>query len=303
MNHKSYTTDETCYELHNGFILERADSKEFAISYSIYYPDYFFSQSSEQRALVINKNANCFWVKNNNQRVGGVILKPNLIAKLFLIPPFVDTFTVLKAINSILLTWSDKNKNINAYEVLSKEVECYHRLGFRTGETRKCMIRPTEVFDIEWEDNFEIITPSMAHKVALAELFEKAYMGGIDNVGEQDSNKHSNFLQDYLQEEFEDKTINRASALVFDKSANELVASCLMSFWMGLPILEDIAIHPAYQGMGIGSRLIKRALTILKHKYPSMRLFVTAGNSAEAVYYSLGFLPGEEFMDLYIQAK
>jgi len=302
--YKNWAPEGNCYELHKGFKLEKAELAEFAKFYVIYSnSNYFFSQSWDNSMSVIKAANSCYWIMKDNCRVGGVIIRPNLITKLFLIPPYTDTFQVLKSIKSILLHWSDCSRNIDAYEVLPKEVQAYHRIGFRTEETRRCMIRPTELFNVEWEDKYEIITPNMGHKFIIAELFKEAYAGGVDSKKEDDENKHINFLEDYFNEEFEDKLINRASALVFDKKTNELAASCLISYWMGLPILEDIAVRPSYQGRDLGEKLIKRALSILKQKHDAMRLFVTIGNSAEAVYYNVGFLPGEEFTNLYMRAQ
>ena len=301
---KNWTPEENKYELKDGFILEKAESEEFAKFYVIYSnSNYFFSQSWDNSKSVIKAANSYYWIMKGNLRVGGVILRPNLIAKLFLIPPYIDAFQILKVIKPILLHWSDCNSSINAYEVLPKELHAYNKLGFRTGETRRCMIRPTQTFNVEWEDKYQIIAPNMGHKLIIAELFKAAYAGGVDSKKEDDENKHISFLEDYFNEEFEDKLINRASALVFDKNTNELAASCLISYWMGLPILEDIAVHPSYQGRGLGEKLIKRALSILNQKYDAMRLFVTIGNSAEALYYNIGFLPGEEFTNLYKTAE
>jgi len=286
---KNWTPEESMYELRNGFMLEKAEAEEFPKFYVIYSnSNYFFSQSWDNSMSVIKAANSFYWIMKDNLRVGGVILRPNLIAKLFLIPPYTDTFQMLKAIKPVLLHWSDCSMNINAYEVLPKEIHSYHKMGFRTGETRRCMIRPTQSYNVEWEDKYQIIAPNMGHKLIIAELFKAAYAGGVDSKKDDD---------------FEDKLINRASALVFDKNTNELAASCLVSYWMGMPILEDIAVLPLYQGRGLGEKLIKRALSILNQNHAAMRLFVTIGNSAEALYYDLGFLPGEEFTNLYIAAE
>jgi ribosomal protein S18 acetylase RimI-like enzyme len=55
---------------------------------------------------------------------------------------------------------------------------------------------------------------------------------------------------------------------------------------------SDIAVHPEYQRRGLATRMLKKALTILKSEYSILRFGVAMGNPAESVYYNLGFLSG-----------
>ncbi|WP_420799799.1 GNAT family N-acetyltransferase [Paenibacillus mesophilus] len=88
--------------------------------------------------------------------------------------------------------------------------------------------------------------------------------------------------------------LKAASSLVINKSSNEMVAVCLISLWEELPLVSDIAVIPRYRSNRIASKLLRKALTVLNEEYEILRLFVTIGNSAEALYYNLGFYPGLE---------
>ncbi|MOA39456.1 hypothetical protein D3C78_1612380 [compost metagenome] len=47
--------------------------------------------------------------------------------------------------------------------------------------------------------------------------------------------------------------------------------------------------------------MLKRGLSLLKDKYPFLRLYVMEGNDAESVYTNLGFVPGvQEIQSMYI---
>jgi len=73
-----------------------------------------------------------------------------------------------------------------------------------------------------------------------------------------------------------------------------LIGACLVSLWEGWPNVFDIAVKPSYQNKGLGTMMLKRALSELKGSYPVLRLFVTIGNDAEMVYHKMGFLSGTE---------
>ncbi len=63
--------------------------------------------------------------------------------------------------------------------------------------------------------------------------------------------------------------------------------------------INHVAVLPEYRGIGIALRLVKRALTILSELSPATMLDVSVGNPAEAMYYKLGFFPGEQTYCLY----
>jgi len=85
------------YDLEEGFTLEKAeDNKEFSIWYNIYkISNPFHRVNWSENLSVIGENDNCFWINQNNTRIGGVTMEPNEIMGLFLIPPYSDISHVL----------------------------------------------------------------------------------------------------------------------------------------------------------------------------------------------------------------
>lgn len=164
-------------------------------------------------------------------------------------------------------------------------------------ESRRVMIRPTELFHSleELGEGLELIKPTSEHIEKISELLFESY-SGPDNIGypgENTMEHQKSTLEHYFNNNNKD-ILTAASSLVVDKLNNEIVAVCLISLWEGLPLVADIAVTPRYRSKQIASKLLRRALNVLHEKYEVLRLFVTIGNSAEALYYNLGFYPGLE---------
>ena len=89
-----------------------------------------------------------------------------------------------------------------------------------------------------------------------------------------------------------------ASPLVHDQSADQLVGACLIGgggtdgLSMGI---YDILVDPTYRGNGIGTGMIRRALTILaEHGIPELHLWRSDDSPAAPLYDRLGFKPTGE---------
>jgi len=305
MNYKNWNENITNYPLTEGYEIERARSEEFAI-YCITYRnvDITFRKSWDMHYEEMKNKNNCFWIKKDNQIIGGVRMEPNYIDSLFLIPPYSDKFKVLQILKKILVHWSDKGKDIYSYSVIPSEIEDYKRIGFFTTLSLRCMIRPTEKFNLDWDGNYKIFCPVKEKDLELAKLFYEAYSDGIDDYAKQSVEQHIIDVRSFLNEKFQEynETIKNASAVVYDKDTNELVGVCFITLWEGWPYLSNIAVKPTHRGKGLAEKMIKRALNILKDEYPVIRLDVLVGNSSESLYYKLGFLPGPEIAHLFLPA-
>lgn len=97
--------------------------------------------------------------------------------------------------------------------------------------------------------------------------------------------------------------MNKASTLIYEKKTNELVGACLISIWEDWPNVYDIAVKPSFQKRGLAKNMLKRALTVLKEGYPTLRLFVTLGNDAEMLYHQMGFLAGTETTEMILPVR
>jgi ribosomal protein S18 acetylase RimI-like enzyme len=285
--------------LGNGYVLASAPEREFGVHYAVYRdanPDFedFLEYGSDLEGLNY-----CFWVVLEDQRIGGVIIRPNHIEGLFLIPPHTGRYEILRSVLPLLLSWSDKAQPIEATDVLPHELGIYTRLGFRIAGGRRCYIRPTEAFDITWEDRYELVTPGRQHLQEIAALFRLAYSGYPGELSRYSMDDWLRRTGRTLGPSDTPALCDRASTLLYDTSRELAVGACLTRLSrfitrpdVRVPKVSDIAVHPEYRRQGLGSRMLRKALTELRGQYATLRFGVALGNPAEAFYYSLGFLPG-----------
>ena len=300
---KHWSKDEIYYDLYYGFSLEKAVNTEFAKYHAAYINiDVGFKSCYEQKCAVVAPNDNCYWIKLNEVRVGGVFLEPNQVEGLFLIPPFEDIYKVLSLIKNVLMSWSDKDKDIRASVVGPAEVDYYHMLGFRTIETAHWMMRPTESYFVYWEDKYEVRTPRVDDIEELGKFFFEAFKNYVGaTIYSQE--ERTSFVKDYFTNKSLDELLLKASTIMHDKETNEIIGVCLISEFRDWPLVSDVAVKSSYRGLGLATRMLKKALSVTNEKYPAMRLFVISGNEAESVYYKLGFTPGVKLTDLHIPAE
>lgn len=292
------------YNLFDGYTIEKVTGKDFSVYFAVYEifdSNIWFRQSFNVYCSVIEDCDICFWIKKNGCRIGGVLLKPNYMNCLILEPPYNNEYDIIiSKFKKLLLSWSDKNKPIVVGCVKPDKVRYYQRAGFRMGESRRCMIRPTEEFESIWSDAYKIVLPRIENKNEIRKLFTEAFGTGIE--GENNS-KIEHQIQCYFDENLENSLVNKASALVYDTKTNQLIGACLISIWEEWPNVYDVAVKPAFRNKGLATNMIKRALTILKEQYPVLRLFVTLGNDAEIVYHKMGFLPGVETTEMILSTS
>ena len=302
MDYGEFSKDRPTYhKLSDGYALKSASERDFGVNYAIYRnanPDFdeFLDYGSDLEGLNY-----CFWVLKHDVKVGGIIIRPNHIEGLFLRPPFIQSYEVLRAVLPVLFSWSDTAKEIEAVDVMPCELELYQRLGFRTHSARRVYIKPTEPFGINWANEYDVLTPTSAHVSEVAALF---HIGYRDYPGEWLLGPYS--LQDWthrtegrLAGKDVPEICHRASTLVYDRSRKLPVGACIVRLSrsiirpdVGYPKVLDISVHPEYRRQGIGTKMLKKALSALYGEYPVLKFGVAVGNPAEAFYYDLGFLPG-----------
>ncbi|TNJ65478.1 GNAT family N-acetyltransferase [Paenibacillus hemerocallicola] len=279
--------------MRNGdFELIPADPRQFAIHCAAYRENVFFRQSWERRLAVFGADPSCYWMMLGERRIGGVSLKPNTVWNLYMEPPFTDLYRLLAKLKPLMISASDPTEPIEVHGILPIQSEPFYRLGFVPVETRRVMIRPTEVFDATDWKGLSLRSPTADRLEELAYLSYEAYSGN-DRIGYPAENTLDNqlsALERYFTADTDEFLLN-ASSIVLDLN-DEPVAFCLLSMWEDLPLVSNIAVAPEYRGKGIASGMLRKSLTALKERYEVVRLFVTVGNAAEAVYYNHGFHPG-----------
>lgn len=281
------------YKIDEGYCIKKADKNTFLNYYAV-YSGYkcdggFFKKSYELIKTDIYTE-DCFWIQAGNNRIGGVALKKNEITQLFFIPPFSKEKDILPLLIKLLVDLSDKGKDISVFTTESAHIEIYENIGFQEYERGRWMIRPTEEFNVQWENEFKIINPKKEHSKDIESLLYEAF-------GEEHSLEFwKQFSQEYFDESKYDGVLNQASTLVYDKKTNELIGACLISQWQEWPLVSQIGVKKSYEGKGIGTRMLKVALSSLKDHYPVVRLYAMVGGKAEKLYYNLGFLKGIELV-------
>ncbi|OPA73028.1 GNAT family N-acetyltransferase [Paenibacillus selenitireducens] len=303
-----WSDDMNDYDLSSEYSIRKADPEEWGVYCSVYYNMRYNGFFREEGFNAPRRNA--FWIYKGESKIGGVRMEPNIIYHLFYIPPFKDSFEVLKLLKNILIKWSDRTKHIKTFEVLPDQVNLFARAGFWPDEFRcRWMQRPTDHFNVIWDSNLMIKSPQIIENGMGAKRFTNedeiahcdfnSFAGGFEAVRRKKSS-----LEDFIPNEDPNLTneiLTQASTLVYDQDTGQLIANCRLCLQDNQAAVYSIGVIPAYRGRGIATRMLQRALTGLKDKYPVLRLYVMEGNDAESVYLNLGFVPGvQEIQNMFI---
>lgn len=303
-----WSEDEISYELSNDYSIRKAESEEWGVYCSIYYNIHYIGFFREDGFNSAQKNA--FWIYQGESKIGGVRMSPNRIYHLFVIPPFNDTFVVLKLLKKLLIYWSDRTEPIKTFEVLPDQVHLFARAGFWPDEFRcRWMQRPTDHFELEWNEEFRIESPQIeddgkgAKRFILEDQIAECSYASFAGSLEATRRKHFSY-EDFIPSEepnYTNEALLTASTLVYDRKSGQLIANCLLGLQGDYAAVYSIGVMPGYRGKGIATLMLKRGLSLLKDKYPFLRLYVMEGNDAESVYTNLGFVPGvQEIQSMYI---
>lgn len=292
------------YDLKDGYSIEKAQWEEFSVYFAVYEifkVNVWFRQSFDAYCSVLKNCDICFWIKKDNFRIGGVLLDLNYMNCLFLQPPHNEYDLIIGKLKKLLLTCSDSSKPIYVGAVKPDKVKYYQRAGFKIGESRRCMIRPTEEFHVTWDCDYEIVSATEDKKSDIVKLFTEAFSN--ESKDEVNFEKENESVEFYFTKSSTNTLVNKASTLIYEKKTNELVGACLISIWEDWPNVYDIAVKPSFQKRGLAKNMLKRALTVLKEGYPTLRLFVTLGNDAEMLYHQMGFLAGVETTEMILPVR
>ncbi|MPM93239.1 hypothetical protein SDC9_140375 [bioreactor metagenome] len=292
------------YDLKDGYSIEKAQWEEFSVYFAVYEifkVNVWFRQSFDAYCSVLKDCDICFWIKKDNCRIGGVLLDLNYMNCLFLQPPHNEYDLIIGKLKKLLLSCSDNSEPIYVGTVKPDKVKYYQRAGFKIGESRRCMIRPTEEFHITWDCDYEIVSVTEDKKGDIVKLFTEAFSN--ESKDGTSFEKESESAEFYFAKNPKNTLVNKASTLIYEKKTNELVGACLISIWEEWPNVYDIAVKPSFQKRGLAKNMLKRALTVLKEGYPTLRLFVTLGNDAEMLYHQMGFLAGTETTEMILPVR
>lgn len=302
---ESYSKEIDIYNLGDGYELQRANHEIFSKYYATYYglqkANGWFKKNYDIMRSIIDEEDECFWMLKDGSKIGGTFIKPNFIEGVFLIPPYSDEYEVLRKLKEILIFWSDFDKPIEASTVDSSQVELYEKLGFIKVGSGRWMVRPTETFNINWEDGYYVSSPKREDESEMGKLLHEAFQNNEGLNFNYSVDEYTKWVKEYFDSNLDVELLNRASTLVYDKATKELVGICYISMWQEWPLVSQIAVKPSYAGKGIGGKMLKSALTVLNEEYPVVRLYVHIGNKAEELYHNLGFLKGLQLTDMKLE--
>ena len=302
MEYGAFSKDQPMrHGLAGGYALVSAPERAFGINYAVYRnanPE--FEDFLEYGADLEGLNY-CFWILKGHEKIGGVIIRPNHIEGLFLRPPHTNARHVLESVIPLLRSWSDKTTVIEAVDVMPCELGLYQAMGFAIDRARRVYIRPTERVDVWWGKEYATARPSIANAAELASLLHASFRDYPNGwkLGEYSLQEWLNDAETRLLAGGVPAPCELASTLVYDKKRKLLVGACVVrvgrcitrpgTYYARVAI---IAVHPEYRRRGLGGNMLKEALAALDGQCSTLRFGVAVGNSAEAFYQKLGFLPG-----------
>lgn len=286
-------------DLGGGFRLERAETSLFAVYQAIYSEaDVEMWYDWKMRVNDTMWAEDCFFLTCDGQKLAGVITKEGKFLYPFLIPPFCDRALFYRLLHrAVQADLPSETRTITAIDVLDADVETLLTMGYRrTIQSRRVMVRPTDRFAVTPSPGFEIVLPEPGNAESITAMINQAFAGGIH--AEAYGPLAAEDVAKWIENATATGTLN-VSSLVYETTTHTLVGACLAGISLnavnGFAFVSDMGVLPEYQNRGLGALMLLRALTQAHPHAPVMKLVVTIGNPAEALYRRLGFLPGPRF--------
>lgn len=278
----------------NKYKINRANSEEWAKYHAIYRLSNFteWMSLSFQSDIERYKNLDsCYWIERDSKRIGGALIKPNILKCIFAIPPFHDNKELIEVLTLYVNSISDRSKEIVVPDSDLRLIEDYTSIGYQLQRTEKLMVCATSKFKVTWEDRYKIIAPKIEHAEAMAKLYFNTYStNGLQYIASQSYDFQVSSVQVYFKHTQALDITNEWSTLILDTNTNKLIGACMVGFVNGLPYILDFVVHPEFQRRGLGTKMLQRTLNLLFKTYPAIRLNVTVGNDAEKFYEKSGFI-------------
>jgi len=243
------------------------------------------------------------WITKDDVRIAGIMINPFYAEKFFIISPYNDLKELVLYIKKVLhLLAGGENQSLISH-VYGKQKDYLLEAGFKQKKLRLYresledkngwddtffyMMRPTEEFEINWDDNFKVVNPSKEHLEDVKKI-------NISNFPEDHEDTLAREATEYFEYYDNCKISKKAALLVYDKKNNELAASIMAYIWQETAIVEALVVEKEYRGRGLGTNLMKHALNVFhEHGYHALKLCVFKDNlHAIKLYETLGFIKG-----------
>ncbi len=275
-------------------------SRYYAVYHGQKYGHYYFRSAPAmlvEKAKYIDSG---FFIFKDNKMIGGVLLKPNFMADLFVIPPYTDYTYIGEKLLKYLKTISNKSEKILIQEVVEDYLPFYESKNCVIYEDGFWMIRPTESMNCIVPENYEGKAVVEEYREGIADLLIAAYTANpaIKSVDSKES--YMQHVDSAIEYSKDNAALYNSSRIVVCKATNQVVGSCLHMEFEGLPLIMSFAVRPEHQGKGIGSYLIKNSINCTSITYPATRLFVYKNNPAIKIYEHMGFIRNRSLNDMYL---
>jgi ribosomal protein S18 acetylase RimI-like enzyme len=289
-------------DLEDGFKLVYQEPKEFTRYYSAYYgqkyADYFFRRSTAAM-IEIAAIFDCgYFIKKEETIVGGVFLKPNFMADLFVVPPYDDYEELLCKLLNYLKKVSETEDEIYFRDIVEEHVPSYEQHGCRIREANYWMIRPTQFMKAILPEGYRSRAVSSEDTNEIACLLMKSYKANpaYKLIGAKED--YVNHVDEFL-EKYQNQTImDECSRVIVDTGTNSIVGVCLDMEFENYPLIMSLAVDPDHQKKGLGRFLLTHSINISSKEYPATRLSVLKDNRAIKLYEALGFIRNKAVVDM-----
>ncbi len=291
-------------DLEDGLKLVYQEPKEYIRYYSIYYgqkhADYFFRRSSAAMIEIASIFDCGYVIMKDDNIVGGVFLKPNFMADLFVVPPYKDYEGLVPKLLNYLKKVSKTEDEIYLRDIVEEHVPAYEQQGCRVREVNYWMIRPTQSMKAMLPEGYRSRSVSSKDTSDIACLIMKSYKANpaYKQIGTKED--YVNHVEEFIEKYQNNKIMDECSRVIVDKSTNNIVGVCLHMEFEDYPLIMSLAVDPEHQHRGLGRFLLTHSINISSKEYPATRLAVLKDNPAIKLYENLGFIRNKSVADMYL---
>ncbi|PFG05353.1 N-acetyltransferase [Bacillus sp. es.034] len=292
-------------EIEGGLRLVYQEPKEYTRYYSIYhgqkYADSYFRRSPETLVEVATIFDCGYFIVEGETIIGGVLLKPNFISDLFIVPPYKDYEGVAHKLLNYVKKISAIEEKIIVREVVEEHVATYEQLGCKIQEVNVWMIRPTEPMMAFLREGYRSRAVLSKDANDIACLLMKAYSPNpaYKEIGtKEDYLLHVN---EFIDVHKHNEIMDECSRVVIDTHSGTIVGVCLHMEFEDYPLIMSLVVEPDHQQRGIGRYLLTHSIHSSSEGYPATRLSVIEDNAAIKLYEDLGFFKSKSISDMYLE--
>jgi GNAT superfamily N-acetyltransferase len=291
-------------ELGDGLRLVYQEPEDYYRYYSIYYgqkyADYFFRRSSSAIKEIVSIFDCGYLIMKDEDTIGGVFLKPNFMADLFVIPPFEDYEGLADKVLTHLRKISNAHEKMILRDIVEEHVPTYQQRGCLINEINYWMIRPTQSIQAVLPDGYAARPVGREDTVDLADLLLKSYNANpaYKQIGTQED--YTNHVKEFMDKYQIHEIMDECSRVVVETRTNNIVGVCLHMEFEDYPLIMSLAVDPEHQKKGVGRFLLSHSINISSKEYPAIRLAVIKDNPAIKLYEDLGFIRNRSITDMYL---